>query len=221
MYLVAFDCDGTLVDSQHSYITAINEAFAFMSLRPPSRARILRHIGLPTQAVMRAHAPDIDENTLARMSKVYNETLTGLSQQDDRGEVLFDGMRHIIETLGKRDDVLLAIITMKSRRGLMRVVDVHNIRSFFQSLQSADDGPGKPAPDLLLAAMRECGIAPERTIMVGDTIYDILMAQAAKAKAIGIGWGYQTRAELEEAGADVIVEESSALYSVLADMMRA
>jgi phosphoglycolate phosphatase len=95
---------------------------------------------------------------------------------------------------------------MKSRRGLNRVVDAYDIRPFFKVLKSADDGPGKPAPDLMFDAMRETGVTAAQTLMIGDTSFDIMMAKAAGARAIGVGWGYQTVDELEASGADDIAQ---------------
>jgi phosphoglycolate phosphatase len=82
-------------------------------------------------------------------------------------------------------------------------------------LKIADDGPGKPNPDLMLDAMRETGVDAAQTLMVGDTSFDILMAKAAGTQAIGVGWGYQTVEELEESGADVIAATPEDLNNLL------
>jgi phosphoglycolate phosphatase len=96
------------------------------------------------------------------------------------------------------------------------VVDAYDIRRYFQVLKSADDGPGKPNPDLMLDAMAETGAAPEQTLMVGDTSFDIMMAKAAGTQAIGVGWGYQTIDELEDSGADAIAATPQQLDDLLA-----
>jgi phosphoglycolate phosphatase len=135
--------------------------------------------------------------------------------------VMFNGMYDQIAELGGLDDTLLGIITMKSRRGLNRVVDAYDIRKFFQVLKSADDGPGKPAPDLMLDAMRETGTTPEQSLMIGDTSFDIMMAKAAGAQVIGVGWGYQTVDELEQSGADDIAKTPEDLRRLLAQFQPA
>jgi phosphoglycolate phosphatase len=159
----------------------------------------------------------VDDATLGKIIELFRDTYRDLSLQDDRGQIMFDGMHDLICTLGQQDETLLAVVTMKSRRGLGRVVDAYNIRDYFQSLKSADDGPGKPAPDLLIDAMAECGVTPAQTVMVGDTSFDMLMAKAANVRAIGVGWGYQDIDELEEAGADDIVVTPDALAQLLSD----
>jgi phosphoglycolate phosphatase len=221
MRLIVFDCDGTLVDSQQTIITATQTALAAHDFAAPSRRDILYAVGLPIDVALRGHVPQASDDQIVNMLDLYRETYQDLVQQDDRGQVMFNGMYDQIAELGGLDDTLLGIITMKSRRGLNRVVDAYDIRKFFQVLKSADDGPGKPAPDLMLDAMRETGTAPEQSLMIGDTSFDIMMAKAAGAQAIGVGWGYQTVDELEQSGADDIAKTPEDLRRLLAQFQPA
>jgi phosphoglycolate phosphatase len=213
--LIVFDCDGTLVDSQQTIITATEAALGSHDFVCPDRRDILYAVGLPVDVAMRRHAPEATDDQIINMLDIYRETYQQLVQQDDRGQVMFEGMHEQIIQLGNMDDTLLGIITMKSRRGLEPVVDAYDIRQYFQVLKSADDGPGKPNPDLMLDAMRETGVDAAQTLMVGDTSFDILMAKAAGTQAIGVGWGYQTVEELEESGADVIAATPEDLNNLL------
>ncbi len=215
MRLIIFDCDGTLVDSQQTIITATETALSAYDFAPPSRRDILYAVGLPIDVAMRQHVPQASDEQIVNMLDVYRDTYQQLSQQDDRGQVMFDGMHEQIVELGEMDETLLGIITMKSRRGLSRVVDAYDIRGFFQVLKSADDGPGKPAPDLMLDAMAETGMTPDQTVMVGDTSFDVMMAKAAGTMAIGVGWGYQTVEELSDSGADEIANTPTELRTLL------
>ncbi|MGB1550804.1 MAG: HAD-IA family hydrolase, partial [Parvibaculales bacterium] len=179
MRLIVFDCDGTLVDSQQTIITATEAALGSHDFAAPDRRDILYAVGLPVDVAMRRHAPDATDDQIINMLDVYRETYQQLVQQDDRGQVMFPGMHEQIVKLGGLDDTLLGIITMKSRRGLERVVDAYDIRKYFQVLKSADDGPGKPSPALMLDAIAETGVTAEQALMVGDTSFDIMMAKAA------------------------------------------
>lgn len=215
MRLIVFDCDGTLVDSQQTIITATEAAMDEFEFAVPPRRDILYAVGLPVDVALRRHAPEATDDQILSMLDIYRETYQQLVQQDDRGQVMFDGMREQILALGGMDETLLGIITMKSRRGLNRVVDAYDIRQYFQVLKSADDGPGKPAPDLMLDAISETGVEARQALMVGDTSFDIMMAKAAGAKAIGVGWGYQTIDELLDSGADAIAETDEELRDIL------
>ena len=205
MHLVVFDCDGTLVDSQHAIVAATEFALRSEGLPVPERQKILSSVGLPLETIMQRHVPDADSAAIERMLDVYKRESLRLAQQEDRGQIMFPGMYETISWLGGMEAVVMGIVTMKSRRGLNRVVDAYGIRDHFQVLKSADDGPGKPAPDLLLDCMSAVGVDPQKTVMVGDTSFDMMMARAAGAYTIGVAWGYQTVEELEESGAQEIV----------------
>ncbi len=215
MRLLVFDCDGTLVDSQQAIITATETALSAFKMPLPERKQILRAVGLPADVAMRRHATGVDDTLLAEMADVFRETYHHLSQQNDKGQVMFDGMYDLICALAGEEDTLLGIVTMKSRRGLNRVVEAYDIRRHFQTLKSAEDGPGKPAPDLLLEAMAECDMNAASTMMIGDTSFDMMMAKGANVYAIGVAWGYQDVDELEAGGADIIAHTPEELAEIL------
>jgi phosphoglycolate phosphatase len=120
-------------------------------------------------------------------------------------EPLFPGTREILDMLD-RTGHLLGVATGKSRSGLLQVLDHHGLTARFVSFQTADRHPSKPHPSMLQEAMRETGSEPSETLMVGDTSFDMEMARAAGARAIGVGWGYHPPELLEAAGAERILE---------------
>ena len=68
---------------------------------------------------------------------------------------------------------------------------------------------------MVLAAMREAGVAARDTVVVGDTVFDIEMARAAGARAIGVGWGYHPASALRAAGADAMIAGFAELLPTL------
>jgi phosphoglycolate phosphatase len=114
---------------------------------------------------------------------------------------------------------LLGIATGKARRGLLATLERHGLGSRFVTLQTADSNPGKPHPAMLLRAMAETGADPDRTVLVGDTSYDMEMARRAGARAVGVAWGYHDRRELEAAGADRIVERCEELADCVLSLL--
>jgi phosphoglycolate phosphatase len=76
----------------------------------------------------------------------------------------------------------------------------------FAAIETPDTAPGKPHPGMVLQCMAATGACPEDTVMIGDTSYDILMARAAKAHAVGVSWGNHAADELAAAGAHHLID---------------
>ena len=201
MKLVLFDCDGTLVDSHHNIATAMRQAFEAVGVPYPGDEATRRVIGLSLPEAIRPLAPDAGPETWDRLSDAYREAFFALRQAPDFHEPLFPGAREAIETLAERDDVLLGIATGKARRGLEVLLERFGLRDFFVTTQTADDAPSKPHPGMVLKAMEETGADPARTVLVGDTAHDMLMAVNAGTRGLGVEWGYHPPDELRRAGA--------------------
>ena len=105
--------------------------------------------------------------------------------------------------------------TGKSRRGVAHLVARQGWEGLFRTIQTADDAPSKPDPTMLLSAMREAGIEPSHTIMLGDTTFDMVMARAAGCRAIGVSWGYHPVASLWAAGAEAVIDRFDDLAAVV------
>ena len=110
---------------------------------------------------------------------------------------------------------MLGVVTGKSRRGLLRLLEAHRLRPLFATLQTADDGPGKPSPALVQNALAETGSAPDSTVMIGDTDFDIRAARAAGVRAWGVCWGYHPAARLLASGAERVFERVDELGPAL------
>lgn len=202
--LIVFDCDGTLVDSQHIITEAMRFAFRNAGLDEPSGDQILRAVGLSLPEAMTDLAPDQSRSTRDELMRDYRERYMALRRGNAR-EPLFMGAAPLVLGLGKRDDIVLGIATGKSRRGVMRIIEQNALDGIFATIQTADDAPSKPHPAMLYQAMEETGIAPEATVMIGDTFHDMLMAASAKVAGVGVTWGHHTKAELHRAGARLTV----------------
>jgi phosphoglycolate phosphatase len=218
--LVVFDCDGTLVDSQHMIVAAMERAFADFGMATPGRAAILSVVGLSLdEAVSRLVPPAIDTD-IAALAEAYKSAFGVLRRDKAHQEPLYPGVRETLHALANEPGVLLGVATGKSRRGLAAVLEREGLTDLFITLQTADTHPSKPHPAMLQAAMAEAGAEAHRTLMVGDTTYDIGMARDAGARAIGVAWGYHPVAELEAAGAHRVLADSLTLSDALVDELR-
>ncbi len=211
MKLVVFDCDGTLVDSQHMIVAAMERAFAALGLPPPGRTAILSVVGLSLEQAVHRLVPMAKAADVTALAEAYKSSFGELRRDKAHAEPLYPGIRETLQTLAAVPYVLLGVATGKSRRGLAAVLEREGLTDLFVTLQTADTNPSKPHPGMLLAAMAEAGAEPHRTLMVGDTTFDIGMARDAGARAIGVAWGYHPASELEAAGAHRVLKDSLGL----------
>ena len=195
--LVIFDVDGTLVDSQGEIIGAMTAAFDQVGVAMPTRPQILGIVGLSLERAFEVLCPDADRATQADLAGAYRHAFASLRDAGHDKAVLYPGARDVIETFAAQDHTLLAIATGKSRRGLDKVLERHHLTGMFHSEQVADHHPSKPDPSMILTAMMETGVNPQRTVMIGDTTFDMDMARAAGVKKIGVSWGYHPAQSLQ------------------------
>lgn len=201
--LAVFDCDGTLVDSGATIHEAIQASFAASGYGVPSPEASRRVIGLSLTEAMAALIPEADAQEHRQLAQDYKQSFMDLRRAGKVIEPLFDGILELLNSL-EAEGWLLAVATGKSDRGLKHCLEKNAIHARFVSLQTADRHPSKPHPSMVEQAMAEAGAAPETTIVVGDTSFDMAMAVAAGATGIGAGWGYHETAELIAAGAAAV-----------------
>ena len=203
--LILFDCDGTLVDSQHVIVETMNRTFRGKGLAPPTPEQTRSIVGLSLEKAMAVLAPDLQSIDHHDLAELYKEQFAKLRLAGDFSEPMFEG---VIETLDKlkATGTVLGVATGKSLRGLRMVLEHHGIRDRFATLQTADFHPSKPHPSMVEKALEETGAAAEATLLVGDTTFDMEMAAAAGVRPIGVNWGYHPVADLTEAGAEIVLE---------------
>jgi phosphoglycolate phosphatase len=213
--LVIFDCDGTLVDSQHMIVAAMTQAYAAHEIDAPAREQMLSIVGLSLIEAFTALGNGAANYPVATLAEQYKLAFHALRASGQHMEPLYPGAAEAIETLARRGDIALGIATGKSQRGVRLVLGHHGLIHHFVTIQTADDSPSKPDPGMVIDAMREAGIAAPDTVVVGDTVYDITMARAAGVAAIGVTWGYHPGESLAKAGAFAVIDGFPALVPTL------
>jgi len=209
-----FDCDGTLVDSQHVIAECMQMAFQSQGLASPKIDSVRRIVGLSlTEAVHRLY-PEGDPARIDELVKAYKERFAELRRKPDLNEPLFEGVVEILTYL-KEQEYSLGIATGKSQRGLISTLETHGLRNYFSTLQTVDDAPGKPHPGMLERAIAETGVDKNETVFIGDTVFDMEMAKNAGIGALGVSWGYHEVEELHAAGAHLIMDSFDELPAIV------
>jgi phosphoglycolate phosphatase len=208
--LAIFDCDGTLVDSQHSIVASMNAAFEAHAYPKPDAEAVRMVVGLPLHVAMGRLLPDAEADVPKKLASSYIEAFHSLREKGEVADPLYPGVLDILTVL---EDAgwILGIATGKGRRGLLATLETHDLVERFQTLQTSDTAPGKPNPGMLLNAMGETGADPKGTVMIGDTTFDMEMAVAAGTLAVGVSWGYHPEEHLHKAGAHVVIDDFAAL----------
>ncbi len=203
--LAVFDIDGTLVDSRASIHRAACDAARDLGLPEPSYDRVRAIVGLTLEHAMAVLEPDLSPADLARFTQGFRDSF-GRMYAEGHEEPLYDGAMDHLRRL-KRDGWRLAIATGQNRKGVARNLAREGWAELFISSHCAEDGPGKPDPSMLMAAMAACGADAASTVMIGDTAHDITMARNAAVHPLGVSWGFHTVDEMMTAGAHSVSDD--------------
>lgn len=190
--LIVFDWDGTLMDSEAKIVACIQAAFEEVGEPPPSREAARNVIGLGLEDAMGKLWPAAGRMDCRRVADRYRNHFLG---GDETPSTLFPGARELLDWLVAQE-YLLAVATGKSRRGLDSALDGTGLADCFHATRCADETFSKPHPEMLLQLMDQLGVDGASTLMVGDTEYDMQMANSAGANALAVCYGVHERERL-------------------------
>ena len=215
MKLVLFDCDGTLIDSAHVIHASMEKTFEEAGLTVPELHHTKSIIGLTLdKAFSKLLDREIDDHINHMVGRYKHHAFT-MRETERVHEPFYDGIWELLEDLKRRDEVLLGVVTGKSRRGLDGLFRQHGLTDVIVTSRTADECPSKPHPAMVAECCRDVGVESARTVVVGDAIYDMQMARSAGATAVGVSWGYSTPDALVGAGADHVVHHPEEILSLL------
>lgn len=206
-----FDIDGTLLDTLPDLTAVTNAVLASYGFPQHTDGEILRFVGkggrrLIEKAMPAGMPPEVVDEAFVRWQAVHAEKGIRLTKE-------YEGITEALKAL-KGQGIKLAALSNKFDGGVQEIVP-----RFFPGLFAAQHGeseriPRKPDPTGLLLTMEELGVAPDRTVYVGDSKGDMVVAHAAGAYALGVSWGYQSIEELQAGGADRIIDVPTAMLEV-------
>lgn len=206
--LIIFDWDGTLFDSVGQIVKSLQ--FAARKFQQPlldDHAKSVIGLGLP-EVMQRLfpQAPELHEQILTSYSQHYVE--------NSGGDVWFDGVAELLYAL-KAQGKLLAVATGKSRKGLDRVLAQTQSADLFIATRAASETRSKPDPLMLQEILNLTGVPADRALMVGDSSYDLEMAQNINMPRVGVSYGVHAVNVLEQFAPVAIVDSVEKLSEIL------
>ncbi|TMH13249.1 MAG: HAD family hydrolase [Betaproteobacteria bacterium] len=182
--LIVFDWDGTLFDSTALITRCIQSACADVGVAVPSDRDASYVIGLGLVEALQHAAPDLPRERYPELGNRYRHHYFARQHEI----VLFDGALTMLHSLKQRHH-WLGVATGKSRRGLDEALNSAQLKGVFDGTRTADETASKPDPQMLLELMREFGVDPERTLMIGDTTHDLQLAANAGTPRVAVSYG--------------------------------
>lgn len=182
--LIVFDWDGTLADSTSIIIDSIRTAAAEVGLEVPEKKDASSIIGLGLREAIHRLFGDLEigqlNQLIARYAYHYHAR--------EHDIPLFNGAFEALEALAEKG-YLLGVATGKGRNGLNRALEKSGLQPHIHATRCVDECHSKPHPQMLLELMGEFNVSPQRTLMIGDTSFDLQMAQNANVASLGVTYG--------------------------------
>ena len=210
--LIIFDFDGTLGDTRKNIVTTMQMTIVELQLPRRSDNECASTIGLPLAGCFKAMFPDLQAEQLQRCAdtyrRIFNENLQTIKPQ---------AFPHVVETLFilKEKGFTLTIASSRSHASLSELTKEMGISDCVSYLIGADDvEKAKPHPEPVLKTLAAMQFEASETLVVGDMAVDILMGVNAGTMTCGVTWGNGTRKELQEAGADYIIDSMEELIEI-------
>ncbi|MFV2060661.1 MAG: HAD family hydrolase [Gammaproteobacteria bacterium] len=190
--LIIFDWDGTLMDSEAKIVSCLRSTIEHLKIEQREDLLLKDIIGLGlTEAILKLY-PDFTEQQIQLFIDEYRDQFL---EKDTTPSKLFEGVIEMLTGL-KQKGLLLAIATGKGRNGLNRILKKTQLQDVFECSRCADETVSKPDPQMLTEILTELNISAQHSLMIGDTAYDLEMANNIGMKSIAITHGVHSRERL-------------------------
>lgn len=212
--LAVFDLDGTLLDTIGDLAVACNHMLALRGLGSHTIDEYRTMVG---NGIMRLVERALPEHlrTPEYVAEARQDFVAYYIEHIDHHTHPYDDIREVLHSL-QDDGWVLAVASNKFDAGTKKLIANIFPEVAFEAIYGNREGfPLKPDAALLELIMEKCGATPETTFMIGDSGVDIQTAQAAGVRSVGCSWGFRPRTELEEYGADYIVDKPLEILELL------
>ncbi len=182
---VIFDWDGTIVDSIEHIANSLHQAATELGFPALEQSAYRNIIGLGMVDALKTLYPALDSGEIDAIREAYGRYFFS---KEATPQQIFTGMTEVLTDLRSAGQGR-AVATGKSRRGLDSALRTSGLQPHFDVTRCADETRSKPDPAMLEEILRFYDLAPHQAVMIGDTTYDMEMAQRIGMPAIGVRWG--------------------------------
>lgn len=213
--LIVFDFDGTLADTTATILSTYRMTIRYLDAPDRSDGECQSTIGLPLKEGFRQLYPDFSEDELdecvVTYRRIFNENKKSLIPK------LYCGVEETLQNLFERN-IRMSIASSRSHDSLVEFCDINGLTGYFDLILGADDVPrAKPDPEPVLITMDRLGFKSDVTMVVGDMPVDIVMGRDAGCRTTGVAYGNSSRNDLNEAGADYVIDSFQELFKIVSD----
>lgn len=213
--LLIFDWDGTLIDSTGKITHCVQLAAEQVGLPILPRPTIKNIIGLGLPEAIQTLYPQADAVIREQLRIAYSDIF--LSSDQDSSSSLYPGVAEGLLKL-RQQGHQLAVATGKSRRGLNRVLTAFDWQDFFDATRCADETASKPNPLMLKQLLDELDTPVEQALMIGDTTFDLAMAQNAGMKSLAVSYGAHPIGHLKPLQPIDIIHHFSDIHPIIENL---
>ena len=212
--LAIFDLDGTLLDTIGDLAASCDAVMQMNGLPQHTTDEYRQMVGRGILRLVEAAIPE-QMRLPEYVEKVRRDFVAYYLDHIDLHTHPYNGIPELINAMTERG-VKIAVASNKFQAGTERL-----IRSFFPGVEFVAvlgqrvGGPLKPDPQIDLEIIEAAGVEPSETLHIGDSGVDMQTAHAAGVRAVGVTWGFRSREELAESGADVIVDHPEEILNLL------
>lgn len=210
---IVFDLDGTLLDTVGDIAAAMNRALAACGLPTHEQKVVETFLGGGIRDAVTQATPDgTSEEMIQKVLDLYRDDYIAHCTEKTR---LYDGVREMVDCFAAQG-MEMVVLSNKTEATAQKIV-AHFFPNgeFKAAFGRVADRPLKPHPDAAKPVLEVLGLAPEEIAYVGDSNTDILFAKAVGMLPVATPWGYRSREELVEAGAEKIAEHPMDLLNLI------
>ena len=196
-----------------SIVAAFQRSAADIGFEILKSSEISQIVGLSLSEAIRILYPDAKTKEIQKFSTLYSKNYRLINDP-----VLFPGIERMLQKL-LLSGCFIAVATGKSRQGLKRDLEKLNLAKFFKITKTADFSAPKPNPQMLNEICEELFIDQDNAVMIGDTDFDVTMAQNANMRSIAVSYGAHSRERLLQSYPDIVVSNSIELEESIISML--